>query len=62
MGNNRKDMSDQPGEGKKYSQRNEGEILEGRQREREREQCSSGCKTVCLRVPFNQQRKHRRIG
>lgn len=46
MGNNRKDMSDQPGEEKRYCQRN------GDEWEKKREQCSSSCKTVCLRVPF----------
>lgn len=36
MGNNRKDMSDQRGEGKKHCQRNWDEILEETRRESER--------------------------
>lgn len=57
MGNNRKDMTDQTGKGGTV-----GKMGRDTVRVEEKERCSCGCKTVCLRVPFNQQRKHWRIG
>lgn len=55
MRNNRKDTSDQRGEGKKHFQRNRDE-MQGRDKEREREKArrrrSRSCKTVLLESGF----------
>lgn len=52
MRNNRKDMGDQRGEGKKHFQRNRDEML-GRDKEREREgDVATAAKLFCLRVAF----------
>lgn len=54
MRNNRKDTSDQRGEGKKHFQRNRDEML-GRDKERERRRegdVAAAAKLFCLRVAF----------